>query len=67
MSVLWLPVLAYLIVRWHKRHDASVTLFRLVLKKWYWAIAPVLLAASYMTLNYLRFGSVMEFGHNYLP
>ena len=27
----------------------------------------VLLAASYLLLNYLRFGNPLEFGHNYLP
>ncbi len=26
-----------------------------------------ILAISYMVLNYLRFGSIVEFGHNYLP
>ena len=67
MSVLWFPVLAYLIVRHHRLREPALNFFRLAVKKWYWAIAPVLLAASYMTLNYLRFGSVLEFGHNYLP
>ena len=36
-------------------------------KKWHWAIGPFIIALSYMILNYARFGSVTEFGHNYLP
>ena len=42
-------------------------LLRLFAGHWYWAVGPVLLALSYMVLNYARFGSVLEFGHNYLP
>ncbi len=30
-------------------------------------ILPALVAAAYMALNHARFGSVFEFGHNYLP
>ena len=33
-----------------------------------WALAPAALAAAaMMAYNYARFGSVLEFGHNYLP
>lgn len=30
-------------------------------------IIPALIAACYMLYNYARFGSALEFGHNYLP
>lgn len=30
-------------------------------------VLPVIVAAAYMCLNYLRFGDPLEFGHNYLP
>lgn len=30
-------------------------------------IIPAIIGAGYMALNYARFGSVFEFGHNYLP
>lgn len=30
-------------------------------------IAPMLIGISYMILNFARFGSIFEFGHNYLP
>lgn len=32
-----------------------------------WLIAPIVIATFYMTINYLRFGSITEFGHKYLP
>ena len=42
--------------------------FRKILKEyWKWAIPPVLIAISYLLLNFFRFGNPLEFGHNYLP
>lgn len=35
--------------------------------KWLSAICPLCIGISYMILNYMRFGSPFEFGHNYLP
>lgn len=67
MVVVYLPLLVYLICRRWKQLRPDWSLLKLIAKKWYWAIGPLLVAASYMTLNYLRFGSVVEFGHNYLP
>lgn len=32
-----------------------------------WFIAPAIVAFLYMFYNYIRFDSVFEFGHNYLP
>jgi len=32
-----------------------------------WCIPAAVLCCLYLTLNYLRFGSPLEFGHNYLP
>ncbi len=42
-------------------------LVTIIKKRWNWVIPASLIALSYMILNYLRFGSIMEFGHNYLP
>lgn len=67
MTVLYLPILIVLLWR---REACSISVSALcgwVLRRWYWGIAPLLLAASYMMLNWMRFGNVMEFGHNYLP
>ncbi len=36
-------------------------------EKWLCAICPLAIGVSYMILNYMRFGSPFEFGHNYLP
>ena len=38
-----------------------------ILKKWPSAISAFIVGLSYMILNYARFGSITEFGHNYLP
>lgn len=34
---------------------------------WKCLIAPSVIAIFYMLLNYMRFGNITEFGHNYLP
>lgn len=39
----------------------------LVFDKIYVYIPAALMASSFMLLNYLRFGNIFEFGHNYLP
>lgn len=72
MVALYLPLLAYLICRRRLQKPTPEApigygFWRLVRDRWYWAIAPLLIAISYMTLNALRFGNVLEFGHNYLP
>ncbi|MBO4326780.1 MAG: hypothetical protein J5950_05880 [Clostridia bacterium] len=38
-----------------------------VLRTWKYYIAPAVIGGTYMWYNYIRFGSVLEFGHNYLP
>ncbi|MBE5761644.1 MAG: hypothetical protein E7334_06575 [Clostridiales bacterium] len=38
-----------------------------ITKKWYYLIAPALIACALFAFNYIRFGSIFEFGHNYLP
>lgn len=66
MMVFYLPVLLVLLLQeaaWRGEKD----LLRYTIKHLYWGIGPVVLAASYMLLNYARFGDPLEFGHNYLP
>lgn len=67
MVVVYLPLLMYLICRHYRRTRPEWRLGTLICNKWYWGVAPMLIAASYMALNYARFGSIVEFGHNYLP
>ncbi len=62
MAAMYVLLLLYIL--WEKEKMPWHTYF---LKKWHWAAGPVLLALSYMLLNYFRFGSIVEFGHNYLP
>lgn len=66
MAVLYLPLLFYIV--WKKwREEQGTGLITLIRSRWYWGIGVTLIALSYMLLNYFRFGSILEFGHNYLP
>lgn len=38
-----------------------------VLRTWKFYVIPACIAGIYMWYNYIRFGNVLEFGHNYLP
>ena len=67
MVVIYLPLLAVLIIRQWKKQENPLGALGLIKKRWYWAIAPTVIAAVYMGLNYARFGNPLEFGHNYLP
>lgn len=63
MVIVYLPLLFYLL--WKAERPAG--LIRWIARRWYWAIGPCVIAASYMLLNWARFGNPIEFGHNYLP
>lgn len=67
MQVLFLPVLLVLLYQHEREKDAETAGVKLVLRRWYWASPMGGVAISYMLLNYLRFGNILEFGHNYLP
>ena len=62
-SILYLPVLVYLLYRAARPARAGSW----VLRRLYWAVGPCLIAGFYMTLNAARFGNVLEFGHTWLP
>lgn len=64
-SVLYIGLILYLL--YINLKDKNTSLFSLILKHWKWYIAPVLIAVSYMALNFARFDNPLEFGHNYLP
>ncbi|MBR7061881.1 MAG: hypothetical protein IKI42_02505 [Clostridia bacterium] len=57
-QIVYFVLLAYVAA---KKYDFKV------LKTWKFYIAPALIGGTYMWYNYIRFGSVFEFGHNYLP
>ena len=65
-AVFCLVLLAFVRRAWRAENPAQ-GLRVFLRRKLYWCAGPVLLAASYMALNFLRFGNVFEFGHNYLP
>ncbi len=67
MIVVYFPLLVYLIWTSYKAKNQKSTFLMMIKEKWTWGIATFLIALSYMILNYMRFGNITEFGHNYLP
>lgn len=67
MIVVYFPLLAYILWKKWKEENPEGTFLQMLKKKWTWCIATGILALSYMILNFLRFGNIAEFGHNYLP
>lgn len=60
-QILYFPVLCMILM---KQNDRSIKLF---FRKYYWFAGAALIGIFYMWLNYMRFGDIFEFGHNYLP
>lgn len=67
MQALYIPVLMILLCKRTKLNGRGNLLYRFIVEKWHWGIPAIMVALSYMVLNYLRFGNPFEFGHNYLP
>lgn len=67
MQALFLPVLLWILFRIEKEKNPGRKWNRIILNKFYWGIPALVIAISYMALNYARFGDILEFGHNYLP
>lgn len=57
-QVLYFPLLIYIIF---KKYNFKI------LRTWTYFISPAVVAFCYMVYNYIRFDSIFEFGHNYLP
>lgn len=66
-QIIYFPVLIYILYKKIKSRDNNITIIEIIRKKWFCVIPMMLVALSYMILNYARFGSIIEFGHNYLP
>jgi hypothetical protein len=64
MSGLFLPIFAVWFV-WQDKKEYG--LWRAIIRQWPILIGPVLIGLGLMGYNYARFGSPLEFGHNYLP
>ena len=65
--ILYLPLLLGILYRHERAAWPGLSPVRLVLRRWWWAIPTLCIAAGYMWLNWARFGNPLEFGHNYLP
>lgn len=65
MVVVFLPML--IVIHLHNMKKKEIPFIEYVKKNILKAIPALLIAVSYMLLNYFRFGSITEFGHNYLP
>lgn len=63
LNVIYGALILYILIQNQRRQNQPVVCKRTLL----WLIAPCVIAISYMALNYARFGSPIEFGHNYLP
>lgn len=67
MQALFLPILLYILFKREREHYPEQKRHQILLNKFYWGIPPLVIAVSYMALNYARFKNIVEFGHNYLP
>lgn len=63
----FLPVVLLILYIVEKKKSPELSGKKIVSNKIYWGIPASCVALTYMVLNYLRFGSIIEFGHNYLP
>lgn len=66
-QILFLPTIILLLIRNWKEKEEDFTLVKKIKNQWYKGIPCAVIALSYCILNYMRFGSIIEFGHNYLP
>lgn len=67
MQALFLPLLLVILYQNERRKAPQKKWYWIILDRAYWGLPALLVAGSYMGLNYARFGNVTEFGHNYLP
>lgn len=67
MQAVYVLVLLLIIWRNEKANYPDESFIEMVKRRWKCCIPAVIIAVSYMLLNYFRFGSITEFGHNYLP
>lgn len=67
MQAVFLPVLLFILYEQIKGKEPKLLWYQRILKHYTWGIPAGVVAVSYMVLNFLRFGNVFEFGHNYLP
>ncbi len=67
MQLVFLPILLVLLYGFERKQDTESRGVKKNMRRWYWVLPMAAVALSYMMLNYLRFGSIFEFGRKYLP
>ena len=67
MQAFFVPVLLLILYQKEREKHPEEKWYMLILNKADWGLPALGVAISYMVLNYLRFGNIVEFGHNYLP
>lgn len=67
MIVVYFPLIVYILWKKWKAENPKGSVLQMIKEKWTWCIATGIIALSYMILNFVRFGNITEFGHNYLP
>ena len=67
MVALYLPLLLYLLWKKWQKQNPEGTWPAMLRQRWSSGMGVLVIAAFYMVLNEKRFGSILEFGHNYLP
>lgn len=66
-QLLYLPIVWWLLLQKEESGTWAGKWKACCFSKVYRFLPAMLLAFSYLTLNFLRFGNPLEFGHNYLP
>lgn len=66
-QIIYFPFLFYIVYTGWKKQNLESNMWQLFKSKFYWAFPTIAIGCVYMALNYARFGSITEFGHNYLP
>lgn len=67
MQFIFVPLLLAILYKVEKRSYPDDSIPKMIINRFYWAVAPCIIGGSYMIINYLKFGNPLEFGHNYLP
>lgn len=67
LQIAYLPAILYMLYEYFKCEVPNSKLLDIIKLKWKCVIPMIIIALSYMVLNFARFGNPLEFGHNYLP
>lgn len=66
-QIIYIAIILYILYTEHKKRFSNDKLTDIIKKKWTCFVPMMIIALSYMLLNYARFGNPLEFGHNLLP